>query len=231
VSYLADTTRQPESINDAMRLLECVSNECNYAGKKYVSEHFNDCYDSLTTRISKLRSENQFSESNEFFQTHRITTLTKALLSGTDNRISSFLLSEMELIRNTNHGNINLDSLSYNGATPLGEYLRVIYKESGTKSFTATIQGSFIEALRSDTGSVLVYYSYALASEDLPKLKEIEFSKGQMDFVVLGTLSAALWYRYYWDRKATPPLLSYLDKINTDQDVKDYIDRRFDGFR
>lgn len=227
VKYLIDSTRSVSSVTEAIRLLECVSRKSNQDGLDYIKANFETAYDSLYFRIAEFRNECQ-ANSSDFYNAYRLTNLTNAFLIQNDSRTRQLLLEEIKSIQVFDPGIITVDSLKYNGSSPLGEYLRQILKSSQKTEFNTELIAKYIDVLNDSSTSSGIYFAYALSFNNVEDFNKLTIGDNNVTFITLGLLSSALWYRAYWQRDNIKPLLAKIEEINKDPKITEFINKRFD---
>lgn len=229
VKYLIDSTRVVSSTTEAIILLECVSIKSNRDGREYILKNYAESIDSLSQRIIELRRSCQM-EQEDFYNSHRITNLIGALTIESNDYTKSFLIGEIDSIRNFDSGSITLDSLKYNGVSPIGEYLRyILYNSENTKYFRNLIDRC-LESINNNSNSNVVYFAYALSFSEPKSFKKVEVSNENRQHITLGVLSSALWNKFYWQKKNISPLLKIIESVNTDPEVLSFITQKFEDY-
>lgn len=227
IRFLADSTREVTSIEEAIRRIEGVSVYSTHVGMDYVKDHYDRCYPYLVQRIRELKAEAS-KNPDYFFANHRISNLTAALFMEDSDQVRNFILNEIDSVARY-HININWKDIPAYDEPFLGTYLRAMLGSS--KEFEKThelIRQKISETIHQNSSPVLVDYAYALAFDDYSAITFDELSKDQRDFVALGFYYAAKWNRYQFaNLEKNPGLVALATQLSSNKKLTELIGRYF----
>lgn len=227
VRYLMDSTRVVSSVSEAIQLLEGVSTKSNADGLDYLKIHLEEARIPLQQRIAALRAECQ-TKPEDFYHAYRLGNLARALLQVCDATNLAFIQEELKAIAAIDPGIVSVDKLHLYYKPSLGEYLHNYLLGATDSTIKKTLIAAYIQQINETSNASNSYLAYALGFEDLHYLDQLKLNETNRLAVVQGLIFTALWYDFYWQKKQLIPLIEKIQQLNTDQEMKQFIEKRFE---
>lgn len=219
VTFLADTARKIENIEEALKMVEGLSRHSNQMGFEYISAHSESCFESLTARFNKFRQD-CFNDPEIYFANYRISNLATAVLELETNQSKKFIFAQIDSVSKYPFKQPNWNTTPYRGETPQGEMLRTFL--SGTeknKRLYDEILVRYLLELQTKESYSNIYFAYAFSFIDFKRKIFKELNENQKNLLALGMAYAASWNKYWFRREKRDFLIECALKYSTNSEL------------